>query len=176
MNNATDIMRNLLDQGLLRHTEEEGQVVPVASFEEYQQMREMKELEAQSQQARAPSMVQNEGGQFAAGSSLVENSMAEDSVMTAHELNHAGPAFLPDAERARPGMQLEEMIDQPLTVQGFMNQPDGADEDPDKLGGSNDGLLQWTSAPGDLMALRSYVMSSTRNSARGRLLGASLSF
>ena len=35
MDNATSIMRNLLDQGLLRHTDEDGQVVPVTSFEEY---------------------------------------------------------------------------------------------------------------------------------------------
>ena len=35
MNNATDVMRKLLDQGLLKHTEVDGQVVPVESFEEY---------------------------------------------------------------------------------------------------------------------------------------------
>ena len=39
MNNATNIMHQLYDQGLLKRTEEAGQVVPVESFEEYQQVR-----------------------------------------------------------------------------------------------------------------------------------------
>ena len=42
-------MHKLYDQGLLKHTDEEGQVVPVETFEEYQQLREMKALESQSQ-------------------------------------------------------------------------------------------------------------------------------
>ena len=51
-------------------------------------------------------------------------------------------AFLPDPERARPGMMLEENNnDQPMTVQQFMNQSE-PDEDRDKLGESYDGLLQ----------------------------------
>ena len=42
MNNATNIMHQLYDQGLLKQTEEDGKVVPVETFEEYQQLREMK--------------------------------------------------------------------------------------------------------------------------------------
>ena len=49
MDNATNIMRGLLDQGLLKHTDVDGAVVPVESFEEYQHIKEMKILEAQSQ-------------------------------------------------------------------------------------------------------------------------------
>ena len=59
MNNATDIMRKLLDQGLLKHTEVDGQVVPVESFEEYQQQRDMKVSESQSQQTQQNAQFQS---------------------------------------------------------------------------------------------------------------------
>ena len=47
------------------------------------------------------------------------------------------PAFLPSSDRSKPSLMLEE-VDQPMTVQEFMNR-----EDPDKHDGhSQDGLLQ----------------------------------
>ena len=52
MDNATNIMHELFDEGLLVHGDEDGKVVPVKTFEEYQQVKEMKALEAQSQQSQ----------------------------------------------------------------------------------------------------------------------------
>ena len=61
--------------------------------------------------------------------------------MTAQENHYDGPSFLPGADRVRPPMQLEQLDDQPLNLHQFMNQDD-EDADPDKRGGSQDGLLQ----------------------------------
>ena len=72
------------------------------------------------------------------GSSLAAE--LQDGLMDDGTRSHyAEPAFLPDAGRARPGMQLEHLEDQPLNLQEFLNQPD--DEDLDKLDESQDGLL-----------------------------------
>ena len=50
------------------------------------------------------------------------------------------PAFLPSSDRSKPSLMLEE-VDQPMTVQEFMNREDP--DDPDKHDGhSQDGLLQ----------------------------------
>ena len=57
--------------------------------------------------------------------------------------NTDAQVFLPDSDRARPGMQHEEIEDQPMTIQSFMNRPD--EDDHDKEGGSQDSLLQWCS-------------------------------
>ena len=76
------------------------------------------------------------------GSSLAEGGAVEDkdSMMTEQESNHAGPTFLPAAERSRPPMQLEVMEEQPLNLQEFMDQSD--EDDDDKTGQSHDGLLK----------------------------------
>ena len=103
----------------------------------------MREIESQSQQMNQPIQIQNNSGQPVMGSSLAEGGSGENSEMTAYERNLAGPSFLPAAERSRASMQLEEMSERPLTVAGFMNQEDDEDEDCDKLGESQDGLLQW---------------------------------
>ena len=89
-----------------------------------------------------PIQIQNSTGQNVMGSSLAEGGSGENSEMTAHERNPAGPYFLPAAERSRASMQLEEMSERPLTVAGFMNQEDDEDEDRDKQDESQDGLLQ----------------------------------
>ena len=49
MNNANRTMQYLLAEGLLKTTGVEGEVVPVVNFEEFQQIREMKAIESQSQ-------------------------------------------------------------------------------------------------------------------------------
>ena len=41
-------MQGLVDAGLLKHTGEEGQFVPVESFQEHQELKELKALELQS--------------------------------------------------------------------------------------------------------------------------------
>ena len=41
------------------------------------------------------------------------------------------PAFLPSADRIRPGMQLEMQEDQRLSVQAFMAEEDPEDRDKD---------------------------------------------
>ena len=138
MSNAQKTMSYLFNEGLLKTTGVEGEVVPVVDFEEFQHFREMKALEAQSQGIHQPSQIQNEGGQIAMGSSLVDG---EDSVMTAQENNYAGPSFLPGAERGRAPNQLEEMEEPRLNVQDFMKEDD-EDAYLDKRGGSQDGLLQ----------------------------------
>ena len=129
MDNATKIMHKLYDQGLLKHTDEEGQVVPVDSFEEYQQLREMKELEIQSQQSQqlshAPSNQTQQTQQLAMGSSLVGGDIGAN--MGAAMTNTDAQAFLPDSERSRPGMQHEVIEDQPMTIQGFLNRPEDSD-------------------------------------------------
>ena len=127
MDNATNVMRELFDEGLLRQTDEDGKVVPVKDFQEYQQVKEMKMLEAQSQQSQQLSMApSSQTQQIPMGSSLVEG-------------NTSAQAYLPDQERSRPGMQLEQMDDQPMTVQAFMNRAD--EDDQDKYDGSQEGLL-----------------------------------
>ena len=40
VDNATNIMKNLYDQGLLKQTNVPGQVIMVESYEEFQQQRE----------------------------------------------------------------------------------------------------------------------------------------
>ena len=87
-----------------------------------------------------PSQMQNDGGQIAMGSSLAEGGAKEDSMMTEQERNHAGPTFLPAAERSRPPMQLEPMEEQPIDLQQFLDQSD--EDDVDKLEQSHDGLLK----------------------------------
>ena len=67
-------MTYLFNEGLLKTTGVEGEVVPVMDFEEFQHLREMKALESQSQGIQQPSLIQNEGGQIAMGSSLVDGS------------------------------------------------------------------------------------------------------
>ena len=47
------------------------------------------------------------------------------------------PAFLPSPDRIRPSMQLEEMEDQPLTVQGFLAEEDPEDRDKEDLYADN---------------------------------------
>ena len=42
-------MQDLLDAGLLKRTGVEGQVVPVESFQEHQELKDLKALELQSQ-------------------------------------------------------------------------------------------------------------------------------
>ena len=92
----------------------------VESFEDFQEQRQMKELESQSQQTE-----QNQ----------------QQLILPAGQIQmQEQPAYLPSAERLRPGMMLEEN-DQPMTVQGFMNQPERF-EDRDKRDGSDDDLLQ----------------------------------
>ena len=51
--------------------------------------------------------------------------------MQNQQLRQHAPAFLPNSERGRVGMQLELQEDQPLDVREFMNQSDQEDRDKD---------------------------------------------
>ena len=65
--NATKIMHQLYEQGLLKQGDHPGQVVMVASYEEHLHLKEQQELqklEAQSQQTVQRSQVQNDGEQL----------------------------------------------------------------------------------------------------------------
>ena len=112
MGNATQVMHDLYEVGLLKRTEVDGQVVPVETFEEYQELKEMKALEAQSQQSRQPSQApSSQTQQLPIGSSLMEG-------------NIGGP----NAERARAPLQLEQADeDQPMDLNDFLNQSEGQD-------------------------------------------------
>ena len=54
------------------------------------------------------------------GSSLVDGN-PEDNMLMSQDNNLDSQVFLPDAERARGGMQLEQLEDQPLNLQQFIN-------------------------------------------------------
>ena len=51
--------------------------------------------------------------------------------MQNQQLRQQAPAFPPNSERGRVGMQLELQSDQPLDVREFMNQSDPEDRDKD---------------------------------------------
>ena len=51
--------------------------------------------------------------------------------MQSQQLRQEAPAFLPNSERGRVGMQLELQSDQPLDVREFMNQSDPEEGDKD---------------------------------------------
>ena len=53
------------------------------------------------------------------GSSLIGGGIQENNMMMTNNIDDQ--VFLPDAERARGGMQLEQLEDQPLNLQQFIN-------------------------------------------------------